>query len=318
MKRLWYLLVVCALGATAQNPPQAQEQGQLPPGAPVRQMTNLSEKTEAPSYSDLNCSGYITKQAPSTANYVAGGAESPVASQFGQDDIVFLTGSGYEVGQRYSIVRAVKDPNRQEMFPRQHADVLAVGQPYQDIGHVRVLSLRGSMAIAVVEFSCTALTGGDYAVPFQERAQVAYHPKGAFEQWPASVTGLQGRIVMANDFDTIVAAGHKVYLNVGADKGVKPGDYFRVLRSYDPKTMDPIEALSDKQPVPEDTQKNVIRTTPAQYKAYPLQAIGEMVVLHVTPSSSTAMITLSLRSINVGDRVEMEGAPAAAPSTGQR
>ncbi|HEU5452616.1 MAG TPA: hypothetical protein VFU76_11555 [Terriglobales bacterium] len=318
MKRLWLLLVACALGATAQNPSQAQEQGQLPPGAPVRQMTNLVEKAEAPSYTDLNCSGYISKQAPSTANFVAGGAESPVSSQFGQDDTIFFNGSGYEVGQRYSIVRAVKDPNRMEMFPHQHADVLAVGQPYQDIAHARVVSLRGSMAIAVIDFSCTAVTAGDYVVPFQERAQVAYHPKGAFEQWPASVTGLQGRIVMANDFDTIVAAGHKVYLNVGADKGVKPGDYFRVLRSYDPKTMDPIEALSDKQPVPEDTQKNVIRTTPAQYKAYPLQAIGEMVVLHVTPSSSTAMITLSLRSINVGDRVEMEGAPAAAPSTGQR
>jgi hypothetical protein len=42
-----------------------------------------------------------------------------------------------------------------------------------------------------------------------------------------------------------------------------------------------------------------------------------MVVLNVTPTSSTAMITLALRSINVGDRVELEGA-AAAPSEGQR
>lgn len=312
MKRLWLLLVVCALGATAQNPPQA-------PGAPAKEITNLAQATEAPSYSDLNCSGYITKQAPTASNYVVGGAESPVASQYGQDDTIFLNGTGYQVGQRYSVVRAVKDPNRMEAYPRQHMEVLGVGQPYQDLGHVRVVSLRGSMAIAVVEFSCSALTAGDYVVPFQDRQQVSYHPKGtAFDQWPATVSGLQGRIIMANDFDSIAAAGHKVYLNVGADKGVKPGDYFRVLRSYDPEKMDRIEAYSYMQPVPEDTQINVVKIPAAGYKAFPIQAIGEMVILNVTPTSSTAMITLSLRSINIGDMVEMEGAPAAAPGDGQR
>jgi hypothetical protein len=316
MKRLC-LLLVCALAVTAQSQQDPPQAGALPPGAPVRQMTNLVERTEAPSYTDLNCSGFISKQGITASNYIIGTKDSPVASQFGEGDTIFLTGTGYQEGQRYSIVRAVKDPNQMEMYPGQHKEVAEVGQLYQDMGHVRVTALRGTMAIAVIEYSCAAMTNGDYVVPLQERQQVSYKAKTQFEQWPAGPPQSQARIVMAQDFNTIVGTGYKVYLNMGAEKGVKPGDYFRVLRSYDPEKMDKVEAFAYQQPVAEDTQVNVVKTPSQGYKAFPIQAIGEMVVLNVTPTSSTAMITLALRSINVGDRVELAGV-AAAPSEGQR
>jgi hypothetical protein len=47
--------------------------------------------------------------------------------------------------------------------------------------------------------------------------------------------------------------------------------------------------------------------TPAKAKTLPLRNLGEMIVLSVTPTSSTAMITNSLESIEVGDWVELEG-----------
>ena len=43
---------------------------------------------------------------------------------------------------------------------------------------------------------------------------------------------LTGRIVLGKDFDTMLGTGMKLYLNVGANQGVKVGDYFRVVRSY--------------------------------------------------------------------------------------
>ena len=315
MKQLGLLLLVGVLGAAAQNPPQG---GQLPPGMPVKQMTNLVERASAPTYSDLNCAGYLSKKPVNASNYVIGGQDSPVTSLYGEGSTLFLNGSGYQEGQRYSIVRAVRDANRMEMYRGQHAELAAAGQPYQEMGHVQVTHLRGSVAIATVEFSCGPITPGDYVVPFQERAQVSYRPESAFDEWPTGTPALKARIVLSRDFGTVAGTGDTVYLNVGADKGVKPGDYFRVVRSYDPETMDAIEAMSYKQPPAEETQMNSAKPPNSRFKNFPLQAIGEMIVLNVTPSSATAMVTLSKRSINVGDEVQLEGAPAAPAPNGQR
>lgn len=313
MKRIVLFLLASALagGAQTQGPPQAE----------MRSMTNLVERTQAPSYTDLNCSGYMTKQAPKADEYIVGGEESPNASQFGTGDIVFLNGGGYQQGSQYSIVRQVRDANQMEMFPGQRAAVAAVGQIYSEMGRVRVIGIRGNTAIATVEFSCNAMTTGDFVVPYQEHAQVGFKPKSEFNQWPTGEAGVKARIIMAKDFDTIVATGHKVYLDVGADKGVKPGDYFRIIRKYDPQTLDEVEAFSYKLPQGEEGQAHNVTLTQSRYKDFPTLAVGEMVVLSVSPTSSTAMVTLALRGVNVGDRVELEGseaAPAAQPGNGQR
>jgi hypothetical protein len=34
----------------------------------------------------------------------------------------------------------------------------------------------------------------------------------------------QGRIILSNEFDSFVGTKYKVYLNIGADKGLKVGD----------------------------------------------------------------------------------------------
>ena len=39
---------------------------------------------------------------------------------------------------------------------------------------------------------------------------------------------------------------------------------------------------------------------------YPRRAVGEMVVLSVTPTSSTAMVIFALEDLHLGDFAEME------------
>ena len=114
---------------------------------------------------------------------------------------------------------------------------------------------------------------------------------------------------MTKDFDTQVSTGQKVYLSVGADKGVKVGDYFRAVRSYDTAKIDPVDALAYKMPPSEDTQKNQVRVTTAKYATLPIRALGEMIIIGVTPTSATAMITMSKEAITVGDEVQLEGGP---------
>ncbi len=297
MKKLGMLLALCAPLAWAQ----------APPSAPAQATTNLVERVPAPSYSDMYCSGFISKQDYAKGSMFVAGAESPNQTQFYQGDYVFLEGSGYQEGSRYSILRELRDPNKSRAFPGQGGAISDLGQPYAELGRVRVTALRGNTAIALVEFSCATMVAGDLVVPFQEKPPVTFRPNRPFDRFPASAGSVTARIVMAKDFDYVLGTGHKVYISAGADKGVKVGDYFRAVKSFDPAKADEVERLSYKVAQSEETQKHPLSVSSLKYAELPKKALAEMIVIDVTPTSSTAMITFSVESVTVGDTVELEG-----------
>ncbi len=294
-------LVLVASVAMAQEstPPQQSER---------KFSTNLvNETAESPSYSDLYCSGFISNENVSLSNQITGGRSTPNETLYSKGNTIFATGSGYQEGSRYSVIRQLRDPNRMEPFKGQRAAIVATGQPYAQLGRVRIVGMRGDTAIAEVEFSCQPMTVGDILVPFQEHPPVEFRKDVSMENFPAGSGKLAARIVMAYEFDFAVGRGQKVYLDAGANKGVKVGDYFRAVRGYDPAKLDPVESLSYRSPVGDDTQKVPGKVSPAISAKLPVRTLGEMVVLTVTPTSSTAMITDSLEAIQVGDQVELLG-----------
>ena len=294
MKTVALLLALCAPLAFSQQ------------GAPKRATTNLTERVQAPSYADMYCSGFITNEEHGKGSYVVAGAESPNQTQFAQGDIVFLEGSGLQEGYRLSVIRELRDPNKSRAYQGQAAAVSALGQPYAELGRLRVTAIREKTAIAQVEYSCSPIVAGDFVVPFQEKAPVAYRRNTALERFPAAAGSLTARIVMAKDFDYILGTGQKVYISAGADKGVKVGDYFRAVRDYDPANMDDLGVLSYKVTQSEETQKSHTAITREKYAELPRRALAEMIVLNVTPTSATAMITFALENVTVGDIVELE------------
>jgi hypothetical protein len=299
-KILLVVLVLLAISAVAQQ--SAPMQQPRTPGT----STNLVETNEAPSYSDLYCAGFISKEKFNAANQVVGGEFTPNQTLYAGRTTVFISGSGYQEGARYTVIRALHDPNQYEPYKGQRREVDSAGQPYAELGQVRVVALRGTTAVAEVEFSCQGMTSGDLVIPFQEHAPVAYRKTSTMDRYPSGAGKLSARIVMSNEFDFLVGRGQKVFIDAGSDKGVKAGDYFRAVRGYDPDKIDPVEALSYSAPVADDTQKVPGKVTKEQAKSLPVRNLGEMIVLSVTPTSSTAMIMNSLESIEVGDRVELE------------
>jgi len=286
----------------------AQESAPVQQPAPPGFRTNLVERMDAPTYSDINCAGFISKEKFNTANQITATEAAPnetLAAETGQ--ILLLSGSGYQEGQRYTVLRELKDPNQYEPYKGQRHDVGEAGQPFAQLGRIKVLTLRGSHAVAEVEFACQAMTTGDFLVPYQEKAPVDYRRESTIEKYPAGPGKVSARIIMSNEFDFLVARGQKVFINAGSDKGVKVGDYFRAVRGYDPDKIDPVEALSYKAPVGDDTQMHPGKVNRQEAKTLPLRNLGEMIVLSVSPTSSTAMITRAWESIEVGDHVELEG-----------
>ena len=55
----------------------------------------------------------------------------------------------------------------------------AMGQPYAELGRVRIVDTRGKMAVAHVEFSCETIVPGDYCDSVCGKAGDCIPPAGA-------------------------------------------------------------------------------------------------------------------------------------------
>ncbi len=219
------------------------------------------------------------------------------------------------MGTQYWLVRQVRDPNHYEAFRGQNTLLRQLGRPYADIGRVRVVAIHNNIAVTQVEFTCEDIMPGDAAIPFVERATPALRGKINFDPFRARPTESSPAGSSWRKTLTLMAGmGRKVYLNVGANQGVKAGDYFRAVRTYDSYKNDEVDNLSFKATYYDDSQVAAGTFPYSRLREFPRISLGEMVVLSVTPTSSTAMVTLALEDIHLGDGVELE---EVTPETGE-
>jgi hypothetical protein len=315
MKKLSLLLVLIAATAWAQTEGNAAgsptPQGSLPTTAsfPI-------QRVQMPTYADVYCAGFINRQSLPDANFVAGGLNTPTTTKFVKDDIVYLQGTGYNTGAEYEIVRALKDVNEYELFPGQAKLLKATGQPYAEVGRVRIIDTRSRAAVAQIEYSCDPINPGDTAIPFTEKSMIVFHPPMRFDRFLPTSSKVSGRIVMARDFDSELGTGQKIYFNVGSNQGVKVGDYFRTTRQYEADLHDPVDSLSFKAALSEDTQKKQASVDPnfltksngpiIHVRDLPRRAVAEVVVIGTTPTTATGMIVFAMEDVHAGDDIELD------------
>jgi hypothetical protein len=274
------------------------------------------QRVQKPTYADVYCAGFISRKTLPDANFVAGGLETPQTTKFANGDIVYLKGSGYSTGAQYEIIRALRDVNEYESFPGQKKLLKAAGQPYGTIGRVRVIDTRSKTAVAQVEYTCDPINPGDTAIPFAEKTMVPFHSPVRFDRFLPVGSKVSGRIVMGKDFDTELGTGRKVYFNVGENQGVKVGDYFRAVRQYEWDLKDPVDSLSFRATLSEDTQMKQPSFDPGMFEKsngpvihvrdLPRRAVAEIVVIGTTPTTATGMIVFAMEDVHVGDGVELD------------
>jgi hypothetical protein len=316
MKKTGILLVLLAAVAAYAQQSDSTAAMDGPSGTAPTSVTFPFERVQTPTHADIYCAGFINPKPLPNANFVAGGLQTPNETRYTTGELVYLSGSGYQVGQEYSILRETRNPSKHEIFAGQDHMIKALGQPYADQGLVKIVDTRQKMAVAQVEYSCDAIVPGDIAVPYAERPAISFHSPVRFDRFAPAGAKTSGRIVLARDFDGLVGTGAKVYINVGSNQGVKPGDYFRAVRLYSADKRDEVDSLSFKADGMEDTQKNPPAIDPnflnrtkggAIHSAnLPRRAVGEIVVLSATPTTATGMIVYALEDVHVGDGVELD------------
>lgn len=316
MKKTGWMFLLAALmtvGAWAQDAPAAS--------ANVIETENAYtfpiERLKAPTYADEYCAGFINKDTLPNSRYVTGGLNSPNSAKFILNDAIYLAGSGYATGQQFTVVREIRNANEDEAYSGQWKMVKSTGHPYAELGRIRVLDTRSHQAIAQVEYSCEPMAPGDTLVPFAEKTHLTLRDSGRLDRFAPPNGKTTGRLVLARDFDSFLGTGSKVYLNVGANQGVKVGDYFKAVRPYWMDRDDEVDSISLSATVVEDTQLHPPSIEPAMFtkdgsgrtihlKEYPRRAVGELLILNVTPTSSTGMVIFALEDVHLGDFAELE------------
>jgi hypothetical protein len=295
-------------------PVQQPAQQPAPAPAPFIARSNLQAKFNGPTLTEIYCSGFITKGGAKESGIVIGGTLTPDQASYAQPEYIYLRGDGVKEGSEYFIVRHYQDPNRYESFKGQLKTLESLGEEYQDVGRAKVMYMRGKVGIAQLEHSCDAAVPGDIAIPFQERPRPEFR-RTKFEEFPEAGGKRMGTIVTAKDLDTLVGVRRIVYLNVGEQQNVKPGDYFRIVRDYRSLLEDPVASMAFNSPVGDDTQKH-----PTQYDVrktagdMPDKAVGELMVINTTATTATALTTFAKSDIDLGDAVEPEEAVAEPPA----
>jgi hypothetical protein len=287
-------MMLAATSSWTQNNPQAQS---LSSTQPVSAATS-------PDYAAVYCSGFVTSEYKDETHLISG-EESNAKIVFTTHDYVFISkgsNQGVRVGDRYSVVRPDKDPTDVQWFKWQDKLLKAMGKYYIDAGQLKVINVQPNVSTAEVTFACTYLQRGDIVQPFQERPSPPFKAAPENDRF-APVSGKAvGMVVAGKDFAQGFAKFNTAYANLGANQGVKVGDYMRVFR-YQGSHAETAPNFDDYQ-----YKMYGFGSTPQKYQwnDLPREILGEGIVLNVGPNSSTILITYSRLEMYAGDYVEIE------------
>jgi hypothetical protein len=259
-----------------------------------------------PDYSKVYCSGFVSDPKVPDDIRVISGEQSNYKIVFSRGDYVYMNRGqqqGVKLGDVYSIVRPDHDPTN-EWFYNQDKTTKRMGTIYRDLGQIRVVSVQAETSTAEILFSCDYMQRGDVARPFVERPTPPYRDATKFDIFAPASGKPVGTVVTAFDWHQVLGAGIAAYVNIGASKGVKVGDYVRFFRYQTSK--DDIAAKAGEQ----DMQYKVFGfgSAPKKYagKDLPREILGEGIVLNVTKDAATVLVTYEREEGYAGDLAEVE------------
>jgi hypothetical protein len=288
--RLAALFILGCLGAAA-TPAQTAQQA-----APAVQQAD---------FSSVYCSGFVTDQRVPDEIRLISGEESNVKITFSRGDYVYINrgqDKGVRVGDRFTVLRPVKDPTDVQWFKWQDKLMKAMGTAYQDTGQVRVVNVQPKVSIAQVIFSCGYMQRGDVVQPYQDRPAPPYKDPSAFDHF-APVSGKPvAMVVSGTDFALIYGKNSGMYVNLGTNQGVKVGDYLRIFR-YQGSMAETVPQTAGYQ-----YMLYGYGSAPSRYQwnDLPREVLGEGMVVNVSRNSSTVVLTYSSSAVYAGDYVEIE------------
>ncbi len=266
---------------------------------------SAGQAVSQPDFTTVNCSGFVSDTKLPASSHLISGEQSDQKITFATGDYVYINqgqDKDVKVGDRYTVVRPEVDPTDVPWFQWQNKLLKAMGTFYSDEGQIRVINVQAKTSTAQIIFSCGFMQRGDIVQPYKERPTPTFKDAASFDHF-APVSGKPvAMVVLAKDFVQTYGRNHVVYVNLGSDKDVKVGDYFRIFRYQG--------SSAETAPGTKGSQYMLFGfgSTPTRYewKDLPRELVGEGIVINVNRNSSTMVITFSSIAVFAGDYVELE------------
>jgi hypothetical protein len=282
--------------------------------APASTSADKDKASPLANRSDVYCSGFISDEQPGQAFQVIGGQRENQTDFFHEGDIVYLN-MGRENGIQPASIFQIIRPLGEFKHPFTGKKM---GYYVREIGLVRVLEVQSKTSTAQVTVSCDTATFGDLLRPFEEPVVPDAAQNHPLARYGEGVGGITGRIVLSRGFHEYLSANQIVYIDLGSNDGVHPGDSFTIFRKIG-KSEGIVKYRDDKinqkknQGFESDryrggeysvdtqaTHDEILRTRPE----IPRKVLGELVLLKVEKSTAVAVITRTNEEINIGDFIE--------------
>jgi hypothetical protein len=286
--------------------------------------------------STLFCAGYIRYQRFGQTPQIVGAEEEQEQRNYSDGDIVYLNAGsrqGIKEGQNFQIVRPrgdVKGVHRQK--------VGFLGTFVQDVGQLQVFKVRENTSAAKITFTCDPALLGDLVVDIPAREAPLQRPEANLDRF-ADPSGKQvGRLMMARDSRELLTKNDIVYIDLGGEDNVKPGDYLTIYRPLGTGNLTRVDneemarnratgfqsdryrggGFSNQGSRAKDetafvdahgryryrpiTSREVKKARPDM----PRKIVGEMVIIDVQSRTATAIITRAANEVHTGDWVEIQ------------
>ena len=286
--------------------------------------------------SRLFCAGYIRYQSLPNMPEIVGALEEQEQRTYSDSDVVYLNAGseqGIREGQNFQIIRPrgdVKGVHKQKRG--------FLGTYLQEVGQLRVLKVRENTSAAQITFTCDTAVLGDLLMPIPDRESPLRRAEGNFDIF-ADPSGKQtGRLMMAKDNREMVTSNDIVYIDLGSEDQIKPGDYLTIYRPLGTGNITRIDneemgrnratgfqsdrfrggGFSNEASRAKD--ETAIKHTEGHYQFRPITSrevkrhrppmprkiVGEMVVIDVQTRTATAIITRVAGEVHTGDWVEIQ------------
>ncbi len=276
---------------------------------------------------NVYCAGYVQSSPIGTDNKVVGAVEEQEQFNYSQNNLLYINmgaGKGVKAGDVLSVVR-----------PRGNVETRwtkkdNLGFLVQEVGTVEVVSVKGEVSAVKVKTSCDAILLGDLVQPFQQRESPIFEQRAALDLFRDPSGKATGRLFMARDGQEMVSREQIVYVDLGAEDNVKPGDYLTIYRPLGKGHLfisDEKESVAARDEGFQSAEfrggkfsnqsarkkgeraQGRVTTTPDAKKDRPndlRKVVGEAVILNVKERTATAVITRTAQEIHTGDWVEIQ------------
>jgi hypothetical protein len=326
---LLFLLLVLA--------PGLQTNAQTPVPTPQVIVPAAKEPLQVAGRSKLFCAGYIRLQRLPQMPEIVGAREEQEKRTFSDGEVVYLNAGsrqGIKEGQNFQIIRPRGD------VKGVHRDKKGfLGTYIQEVGQLQVFRVMEDISAAQITSSCGDMVLlGDLLTAIPDRVSPLQRTDAAIDRYAGPTGKRTGRLMMAKDSREMVTSNDVVYIDLGVEDNVKPGDYLTIYRPLGTGNLTRVDneemarnratgfqsdryrggGFSNQASRAKDSTAFVNAEGRYRYRPIttrevkkhrppmPRKIVGEMVIIDVQTRTATAIVTRVVGEAHTGDWVEIQ------------